>query len=245
MAKLILQFQERVLKDCAVGPQPVRIGRLPDNTVVIDNEAVSGHHARVVREGDQFVLEDLKSTNGTFVNGERITRHALRHGDAVLIGKHTLVFDETTKDESAAVARTGPDVPELGGTILFDAKQRAALLAAAQRIAGTPAPPTTPLPPAEKTAVLRVVSGRADRSEYALEGHTSLIGKSDVALVRLKGWFKPKVAVAIARKGDSYQASLLGGKARINDQPLSGRQDLKNGDVLQVHGLTLEFRVPV
>ncbi len=246
MAKLILQFQERVLKDCAVGPYPVKIGRLPDNTIVIDNEAVSGHHARVLREGDQFVLEDLKSTNGTFVNGQRIARHVLRHGDAVLVGKHTLVFDETTRDEPAVVAQAGPDVPELGGTILFDAKQRAALLAATQQAGGAaaPAPDTTRLPPPERVAVLRVVSGRADEAEYPLEAHTSLIGKSDVALVRLKGWFKPKVAVAIARKGDNYQASLLGGKARINDQPLTGRQDLKNGDVLDVCGLTLEFRVP-
>ncbi len=245
MAKLILQFQERVLRDCAVGPYPVRIGRLPDNTIVIDNEAVSGHHARVLPEADEFVLEDLKSTNGTFVNGQRITRHALRHGDVVLVGKHSLVFDETARDQPAA-AKAGPDVPELGGTILFDARQRAALLAVAQQMAGgaAAAPATTPLPPAEKIAVLRVVSGRADQSEYALEAHNSLIGKSEVALVRLKGWFKPKVAVAIGRKGDKYQATLLGGKARINNQPLTSHHDLKNGDVLEVYGLTLEFRVP-
>jgi pSer/pThr/pTyr-binding forkhead associated (FHA) protein len=246
MPRLILQFHDRVLKDCVVGPHVVRIGRLPDNTVVIDNEAVSSHHARVVAEGDRFVLEDLNSTNGTFVDGQRITRHTLRHGDVVLVGKHTLVFDETPKQQPAAATKAGPDLPELGGTILFNARQRAALLAAVQQAAGTPAtaPPTTPLAPHDNAAVLHVLAGRADQSEYPLQGHISLVGKSDLALVRLKGWFKPKVAVAIARKGDSYQATRLSGRVRINSQPLTGRQDLKNGDILQVGGLTLQFRLP-
>ena len=71
MPKLILKFEERELQECAVGTHPVSIGRLPDNNVVIDNPAVSGRHARVYREGNHYVLEDLKSTNGTFVNGQR------------------------------------------------------------------------------------------------------------------------------------------------------------------------------
>ena len=72
--------------------QPISIGRLPDNTIVIDNPAVSARHARVYREGHQYVLEDLKSTNGTFVNDRPIARHTLLEGDIVLVGKHTLVF---------------------------------------------------------------------------------------------------------------------------------------------------------
>jgi hypothetical protein len=88
-----------------------------------------------------------------------------------------------------------------------------------------------------------VLSGDTDQSEYLLRAQTSLIGKSEGALVRLKGWFKPKSAVAIARKGDTYTATQLGGKTSINGQPLSGRQDLNEGDVLSVSGLTLEFRL--
>jgi len=96
---------------------------------------------------------------------------------------------------------------------------------------------------AGKAAVLRVLAGDADQSEYHLEAHTSLIGKADSSLVRLTGWFKPDVAVAITRNGQGYVATLLGGKTLINGQPLRGRQGLKDGDVLRVSGLALEFRV--
>ena len=90
--RLILQFENRVLKEYPAGLM-VTIGRLPDNAVMIDNPAVSSHHACVHRDGDQFIVEDLQSTNGTFVNEKRITRHTLRDGDVVLIGKHQIVFD--------------------------------------------------------------------------------------------------------------------------------------------------------
>ena len=56
MPKLILQFEDRVLDECVIGPQGVKIGRLPDNHVVIDNPAVSGHHARVIRDGLHCIL---------------------------------------------------------------------------------------------------------------------------------------------------------------------------------------------
>jgi pSer/pThr/pTyr-binding forkhead associated (FHA) protein len=90
--------------------------------------------------------------------------------------------------------------------------------------------------------VLRVVSGRAEQDEYDLGAHTSLIGRSDTALVRLRGWFKPSVAVAIARSGNTYIATALGGKPLVNDQRLDGRHDLQDGDVISVSGLVLEFR---
>jgi len=94
-----------------------------------------------------------------------------------------------------------------------------------------------------KVGVLRVVEGRADQEEYNLEAHTCVIGAGPASLVRLQGWFKPKAAMAITRKGDSYSATQLGGKALVNGQRLNGRHDLKDGDVLRVSGLTLEFRM--
>jgi pSer/pThr/pTyr-binding forkhead associated (FHA) protein len=67
MAKLILQFEDHVVKEYAVGMMAT-IGRLSENTVMIDTAAVSSHHACVFHDGEQFVVEDLQSTNGTFVN---------------------------------------------------------------------------------------------------------------------------------------------------------------------------------
>jgi hypothetical protein len=90
--------------------------------------------------------------------------------------------------------------------------------------------------------VLRVLEGRADHQEYRLEANTSLIGSGDAALVRLRGWFKPRVALAIARDGEGYVATRLGGKTLVNSEPLTGRHTLKDRDILHVSGLTLEFR---
>ena len=105
MPKLILRFDERELQECAVGTHPVTIGRLPDNMIVIDNPAVSGRHARVYQEGSHYVLEDLTSTNGTFVNDKPIARHTLLEGDVVLIGKQSLVFTQRG-GEQAPTARS-------------------------------------------------------------------------------------------------------------------------------------------
>ena len=87
MPKLFLKFNEAVLKEIAMeGPQ-LTIGRKPDNDVVIDNPAVSGHHARIYdREGAVYV-EDMNSTNGTYVNGRRVsTQELLRADDRIRIG---------------------------------------------------------------------------------------------------------------------------------------------------------------
>lgn len=255
MPRLILQFEDRVLKESVVG-LIATIGRLPDNTVVIDNPAVSGHHACIFRDGDQFIVEDLESKNGTFVNNKSVTRYTLQHGDVVLVGKHKLVFDQTAAGEPVGSDEAEPLLSNLGDTVYLDTKKHRALLATlrhelraaraeAKTTAGTPPTANVATAPAAsaKVGVLRVLAGRAEQSEYNLEARTSLIGKSDEALVRLQGWFKPKVAVAIARNGEGYVATLLRGKTLVNGQPLSGRQNLKDGDILWVSGLTLEFHL--
>jgi pSer/pThr/pTyr-binding forkhead associated (FHA) protein len=243
MSKLTLQYEGIVLKEYALGTG-VTIGRLPDNAVIIDNPAVSGHHARVYLEGHHVVLEDLRSTNGTFVNGRPITRQVLQHGDEVLVGKHQLVFDRTAAETQ--VVTTTP-MEGLGDTVYLDTKQHRALRATLETARAEAARPVNPRPvsspaPALRMGVLRVISGRAEQDEYDLGAHTSLIGRSDTALVRLQGWFKPSVAVAIARSGNTYIATALGGKPLVNNVRLEGRHDLKDGDVINVSGLVLEFR---
>jgi predicted component of type VI protein secretion system len=240
MPKLTLQFEGHVLKEYVVGPG-MTIGRLPDNTVVVDNRAVSGHHARIFRDGDTVILEDLKSTNGTFVNGQHTSRHALRNGDVVLVGKHQLVFQRTAEEQAAPL----PAIPSLGDTVYLDTKQHRELVATledarAQAMSARPAPkgPAASL----RIGVLEVVAGRADQPEYELDSHTSLIGRSDTAHIRLQGWFKPAVAMAIARGSDGYVATPMGGRTLVNNEPLTRRHNLREGDMLNVSGLILEFR---
>jgi pSer/pThr/pTyr-binding forkhead associated (FHA) protein len=258
MTTLILQLEDQVVKKCAVGPIAT-IGRLPDNTVVIDNPAVSGHHACVFPEGDQLVLEDLQSTNGTFVNGSRVSRHVLQHGDVVLVGKHTLVLDQLVSEEPPVPDGGELSAPNLGETVFLDTRKlldkllmdpeayrkyealRATLSDVENDASRTKRATAEAAAEPAKVGVLRVLGGRADQSEYDLEGHTSLIGKQKSSLVRLHGWFKPNVAVAITRNRQAYVATLLGGDMLINNHPVRGRCELKDGDVLEVSGLTLSF----
>jgi pSer/pThr/pTyr-binding forkhead associated (FHA) protein len=238
MPKLTLQFEGRHLKEYTVGVG-LTIGRSPDNTVIIDNPAVSGHHARLFSESGAVILEDLNSTNGTFVNGQSATRKVLRSGDVVLVGKHQLLFDNTQEWSAPP-----PQLPALGDTVYLDTKQHRALRATledaraqaqAKQMQKAPAAP-------RRVGVLQVIAGRAEQTEYDLDAHTSLIGKSEGSLVRLHGWFKPAVALAIARSNDGYVATLMGGRTTINNEPLEKRQPLQDGDVLNVNGLVLEFR---
>jgi pSer/pThr/pTyr-binding forkhead associated (FHA) protein len=244
VARLILQFEDRILKECSVGLMAT-IGRLPDNTVVIDNPAVSGHHACVFRDGDAYIVEDLQSTNGTFVNEKRVTRRTLQNRDVLLIGKHTLVFDQMARDEPV-LDDTNTPIADVDSTVFLDTRQHRALLAKlgiedhAKKAAGVSVKAGRAAARA-KVGVLKVIRGNADRSEFNLEAHTSLIGKQQASLIRLKGWFKPKVAIAITRDGHSYVATLLHGNTLINHQRRRGRYHLSDGDLLEVGGLVLEF----
>jgi pSer/pThr/pTyr-binding forkhead associated (FHA) protein len=75
-----------------VGDHALRLGRSPDNDVILRDPATSGHHARLERRGDQFWLVDLGSTNGTFVNGESIQEKQLIHGDRLTLGQNSVHF---------------------------------------------------------------------------------------------------------------------------------------------------------
>ena len=99
MARLILSLDNQVLAEYNMTKERYTIGRLPDNDVRIDNPAVSGHHSLIINILNDSFLEDLNSTNGTYVNGKLIKKHALQHGDVITIGHHQLRFsDQATND---------------------------------------------------------------------------------------------------------------------------------------------------
>jgi pSer/pThr/pTyr-binding forkhead associated (FHA) protein len=94
MARLILSLDNQVLAEYNMTKERYTIGRLPDNDVRIDNPAVSGHHSLIINILNDSFLEDLNSTNGTYVNGKLIKKHALQHGDVITIGHHQLRFTD-------------------------------------------------------------------------------------------------------------------------------------------------------
>jgi hypothetical protein len=260
MAELYLKFEGRVIQEVLLSAGPVTIGRQPDNTLQIDNPAVSGHHARVYSEGDHYVLEDTESFNGTYVDNHRISKVILKDGDEALIGKHTIEF----RDELRAPHKTGPAQvmktrpPQLDRTVVLDtakAKEMLAQLAAAAS-AGGPAgvqtmgiagrqPAVDVVPVAHQTiGTLTIVEGRTDRQNYVLTSKLTLIGKSKMAGIRLKRWFAPRVAASIYRAEDGYFIAASGNKVRIrvNDTVVGdGQQQLNAGDVIEVGGIKAVF----
>jgi pSer/pThr/pTyr-binding forkhead associated (FHA) protein len=101
MARLILSLDGQVLAEYNMNKERYTIGRLPDNDIRIDNPAVSGHHSLIINILNDSFLEDLNSTNGTYVNGKLIKKHAMQHGDVVTCGHHQLRFveDDTAQQD--------------------------------------------------------------------------------------------------------------------------------------------------
>jgi pSer/pThr/pTyr-binding forkhead associated (FHA) protein len=240
MSKLVLKFENSVLKEVPVGVSEVSIGRSPENGLVIDNPAVSHYHARVFHEEGRLMLEDFGSLNGTFVNGQRVKMVMLKPGDSVMVGKHTIVVTESRepKDLTASNADARPAAPKINETVMLDTKARREFL---QQVAA--GGESSQIAPARlKVATLVVRYGKTDRKEYTLTDKLTVIGKSAMATVKLKGWFAPKAAAQISRREDN--AYYVGGADKapsVNGQPIAHPTKLASGDVIVVAGIELEF----
>ena len=93
MPTLTLKFKDNTLGEYSIEKgQSLTIGRKDSNDIPIENLAVSGHHAKIDSVGDGYLLTDLQSKNGSFVNKQLVASHWLKNGDTIVIGKHTLVF---------------------------------------------------------------------------------------------------------------------------------------------------------
>ena len=144
MAELFLKFEDRVLQELLLSGGTVTIGRQPDNVFCVDNPAVSGHHARVYAEGDHYVIEDVESFNGTYVNGQRISKAILKDGDNATVGKHTIEFRDEVRPVAAPYASTGaavdgqrPRPPQLDRTVALDTAKAKEMLAKAAAAASS------------------------------------------------------------------------------------------------------------
>jgi pSer/pThr/pTyr-binding forkhead associated (FHA) protein len=255
MAKLYLKFgaSDQVLKEVQLTQAATTIGRLPDNNLQIDNLAVSGHHAKISWEQDHYVVEDLGSLNGTYVNNERVGRATLKHGDLVKIGKHMVEFKHEGAVPNYAVAvKTGPAAPKLEATMMLDTRQ------AREQIADKSAPAAGAGPlgisrpawmsdpfvaPKERIGLLNILEGKTDQEKYVLTGKMTMIGKSSMASIRLKGFFAPTTAALISKRDNKYFISPSEGKARlrINGEELLGQRELASGDIIEVGKVKAAF----
>jgi pSer/pThr/pTyr-binding forkhead associated (FHA) protein len=251
MAKLALKFEQAVLKEVTLSQGTLTIGRLPDNNLQIDNLAVSGHHAKIYWEQDHYTVEDLGSLNGTYVNNQRVGRSVLKDGDLVTIGKHQVEFkDEGQKAPPAKVEeKAGPVTPKLEATVVLDTKKAKEMIAASAEPGpgagplGLSKPAPTVAPAKEHIGILNVLEGRTDQPQYVLTGKMTMIGKSDMASIRLKGFFAPKTAALISKRENKYFIATSDKKikVKINGEEVSGQHELKEGDILEVAGVKAAF----
>jgi len=237
MAKLSLMFENKLVKEVPIGNRPVSIGRSPDNDIPVDNLAVSTYHARVYYEGGRLLVEDLDSLNGTFVNDLRIERATLHDGDSIWIGKHSIKVD--TSADAAIPWDTGRKAaaPKINETMVLDTKVRRDMLQQAAAMGER----SQFSPGRMKMPTLVVLSGRVNQKEFLLTNKLTVIGKSPMATVRLRGWFKPRMAAQINQRDDGYYLGTGDRVPTVNGTPISGTVRLNDGDLIEVCGVRLNF----
>lgn len=225
MAKLIVKFNNEVADHIDIKQGDMKVGRRPGCEVFLDNLSVSGEHANIFTIGEDSFIQDLNSTNGTFINNKKITKHHLRNGDAVVIGKHTLIY---LTDQVAAKPQ------DFAKTVIINP---AAMREPAPAPAPEPTParvtPPTPSPArADLRGALVILSGANSGKRIELTKAVTNLGKVG------------KRAGAITRTDDAYvlAPSEDGEVPKLNGRTVTTNGvPLKNGDIIEVSGTRLQF----
>ena len=218
-----------VIKEVQITKDKTTLGRRPYNDIVIDNLAVSGEHAVLQMVGADVFIEDLNSTNGTYINGKAIKKQLLTHNDTVEIGKYKIKYlvDESGEYEKTMIMRPGGSAPPpQGSPHPLQAGSSAAY--APNSGFGALGVPATPV----QAASIKVLNGAAAGREVTLTKVVTTVGK-------------PGVQVAsITRRPNGYAFAHVEGaiKPSINGVPLVGDSaPLRNGDVIELAGTQMQF----
>ena len=217
MPKMIVSIDGVVIKEVQLTKDRTSLGRRPYNDIVIDNLAVSGEHAVLQMSGNEVFVEDLNSTNGTYLNGKAVKKQQLSNGDTVEIGKYKIKY----VNEAAS--------PGFEKTMIIKAGS-AGLVAPAGGSAAAGA--AVPAPGPGGTAAIKVMSGAAAGREVALVKVVTTIGKPGVAVAAITK--RPQGFVVAHVEGDN--------KPTLNGTPIGVEPvSLKNGDLLELAGTQMQF----
>ena len=234
MARLLLSLDGQLLAEYNMNKERYTIGRLPDNDIRIDNPAVSGHHSLIINILNDSFLEDLNSTNGTYVNGKLIKKHALQHGDVITAGHHQLRFveEDAPQDEfekTLVIQPSSRPVERLRTVASGDTTGRHR--AAANGAGASAAPPAvTP-----KKARLQVLSGAFAGRELELVKTLTTLGRPGVQVA------------AITRRSEGFyivhvDATAENGFPLVNGVAIGPQaRRLVDNDVIQLAGVKLGF----
>ena len=219
MGKLVVSLDGVVIKEVQITKDKTTLGRRPYNDMVIDNLAVSGEHAVLQMVGNDVFIEDLNSTNGTYINGKAIKKQLLAHNDTVEIGKYKIKYltDDSADYEKTMIMKPGMQAPassSSGPRSGFGASGFGSLGAS-----------TTP-------ASIRVLNGAAAGREVALSKVVTTVGKPGV-----------QVASITKRPGGYVLAHVEGSlQPTVNGSTVTGETvHLKNGDVIELAGTQMQF----
>lgn len=238
MPKLLLKFNAAVIKEIPFDKDALAVGRKADNDIVIDNPAVSGHHCRISVQGGTYFVEDLESTNGTFVNEKRVKKAGLHHNDVVGVAKHALVFLEDAPPPEAAPE--APAEPPADATMMIPREKQAEMIAASSAFAKSGAK--------ERAGWLRVLKGAVGPAEYELKGMSTYIGKSDRVQIMIKGsglfGSAPEVVASVHRKPEGYVlVAVTDGYPVVNGAKIAGSVVLNEGDLIECGATTMQFEL--
>ena len=228
MARLLLKYKGAVVKEVILKKDVTTIGRKPDNDIVIDNQAISGHHAELIKSNNALAIEDLGSLNGTYLNGQKVSKSELYDGDIVSLGVHTLdIFSDKKRDADKTFAVRGRSMDE---TVIIAPDVQKKILSASDSRAP------------ETLGGFIVIEGSTDRKEYELSEKVSVIGRQEGAAITLKGFFAPKVAALVNRRKEGYFITPSAGRnLKVNGREIAQRCDLNDGDIVEVANLKLQF----
>jgi len=228
MAHIQVFYRDLLKDEVELLSDVTTIGRNSDSDIKIDNAGVSAHHARIIKEGDDFVIEDSESRNGTFVNGKRVSRHVLAEGDEVIISKHFLrLTNAEPQVDSHRTPASDPEQVVLGSTVEVDVSNLGELMKHRQ---------------AKFAAYLLLTGLEHRRAKYPLTKLNFKIGKAIDADITTPGWFAPRVSARVVCKNDGfYIVPERRGRVRINGSGVVAPMKLEDSDRLSVRGLSLTF----
>jgi predicted component of type VI protein secretion system len=218
MPKMIVSIDGVVIKEVVLVKDRTTLGRRPYNDIVIDNLAISGEHAVLHMIDGAVYLEDLNSTNGTYVNARAVRRHLLEHNDVVEVGKYKIRF----------LAGHQPFVPSRPLTMPIPLQAVAPVQPPASSSSGIAV--SAPLGGGVAPAAIRVLSGAGAGRELTLAKVVTTIGRPGVAVA------------AVTRRLHGYVVAPIDGGTLLNGEQLGQEAvALQDGDVLELGGTKMQF----